>query len=148
METSRSANADMPQVTNLDVRPLGLAVSFDTDSPSPHLFTWLWLLDNSHDPTRYNSTTHQRRSDAPPQYETDPQAAVVGTSASLTPDGLHVSVKWSDGSHEGIWPVHLLAEVVGVGMGALLQPVLWATPPETSKVCWATNSSPVIMLLL
>ena len=119
---------------SLSIRPFGLEVVFRTGDT--HTFSWLWLLDNSQDPSRYNTSTSQRRADHPPR---PPGDVVQGTAASLSEDGLHVQVQWADGSPQGIWPVAMLAQVVGV-VTERVQPLLWSSPPDTSQVSAAEES--------
>lgn len=111
----------MGGVDSLVVHSDFLAVQFSGRTQPEH-FSWLWLLDHSHDDSRWNATTSQRKADAPPCVD----SLVAGVHAEVVEAEVHVH--WSDGSPHGVWPIAMLAEVAGLILERA-QPELWRSPP-------------------
>ena len=114
-----------PTITAIEITQVGLSVTFDS-SEIPEFYSWRWLLDHSHDRTRYDATTKQRKVDT---FTIDP--LVRGVKVGIV--GELVEVNWSDNSEPGQFPTRVLAEVAGlVDHGTPAKS--WTTPPSTDDV--------------
>ncbi len=83
-------------------------------------------MDHSHDRTRYDADTKQRKVDT---FTIDPlvRGVIVGIVGEL------VEVGWSDNSEPGQYPTRVLAEVAGlVDHGSPTRS--WTTPPSTDDI--------------